>query len=354
MNKVAIGIFTVSVVIGFGAVANANGCDPEPGLFIDGRDGNLNAGDVLFSYQSRMEKDSPFAHRFVWCVKASADNQNISEFHWGDGQNEKKYLNTLIEPGRNGFADTTDDSKKIVGTRTIKFRKKNKPDWGSINSDTISSQKFGLVSDRPSILLAQFSTSSSDQNWANLNQALNQYKGEDGLIQIEKLSANKSLLLETLKANQRMEAGGSFSVTLPANLRTADLIQKNEYEKFNSDDFVVVRTKLSSEIVYNDGKPKIYYFIGLQPETENDFKRLVSLLDDKLVRFKIGAAEPIIQGKLLPTELTPFSFGSLKGAPIAQLELDGRAVSLAPVRVDISFGENAPVSSFESKLFVPN
>lgn len=354
MNTLAIGILTISVAVSFGTVANASDCNPAPGLVIDGRDGNLNSGDILFSYQSRMEKDSQFTHRFVWCVKASENNQNIAEFKWGDSQNDGKYLNTLVAPGHDGSADTTDNSRKISGTRTIKFRKKNKPDWSLINPDTISSLKFGWIAGRPPILLAQFSGSSSSLSQEDLNKALGQYRNEDGLVQIDRLSSNSSLFLATLKANQQVQVGGSFSVTLPTNQKIADLIQKNEYEKYNSDDFISARTIFSSQIVYNDGKPKIYYFLNLFPEVGSDFSNLRSLIEHKLIKFKIVAAEPFIRNRILPTELTAFSYDALKGGPIAQLELDGRAISFAPARVDISFGENAPVSSFEPKLFVPN
>src|SRR5271170_5137170 len=108
------------------SVALADDCERKPPLIIDNRAGNINSGDVRFSYESRFEKFSRLAHNFVWCIVADKNNQNISEFRWGDNG---KYLKTLIEPGRDASASATDSSSRIHGIRTIQFRRKNRPDW---------------------------------------------------------------------------------------------------------------------------------------------------------------------------------------------------------------------------------
>jgi hypothetical protein len=97
LSAVAIGI---AVIIACSPYALAVDCDRNPAFLLDIRSGILESGDVRFSYESRIEKFSSSARKFVWCIEADKNNQNIAEFHWGDSANEGKYLNTLIEPGR--------------------------------------------------------------------------------------------------------------------------------------------------------------------------------------------------------------------------------------------------------------
>jgi hypothetical protein len=144
-------VLTTAIAMGWFAssssTAFADDCDRNQALLLDHRDGRMDAGEVRFSYDSRVEKFSSTARKFAWCIEADRNNQNIAEFHWGDPQHDGKYLNTLIEPGRGALSTTTDASQKIEGQRTIRFRRKNKPDWGAIAPATLSSRNFGFYSD---------------------------------------------------------------------------------------------------------------------------------------------------------------------------------------------------------------
>jgi hypothetical protein len=203
----------------YSSKAFADDCDRNQAVLLDHRDGRMDAGEVRFSYHSRVEKFSSTAHKFARCVEADRNNQNIAEFHWGDAQHEGKYLNTLVEPGRGASSTTTDASQKIEGQRTIRFRRKNKPDWGAVTPATLSSKYFGFYSSDPKLIFAQ--ANSPAQPWP---KEFEPYRDQDGLIEIDRLSADKSLFLKFLEKEQNVYSGGSLLVTLPANSEVADLL----------------------------------------------------------------------------------------------------------------------------------
>jgi hypothetical protein len=257
-------VLTTAIAMGWFAssssTAFADDCDRNQALLLDHRDGRMDAGEVRFSYDSRVEKFSSTARKFAWCIEADRNNQNIAEFHWGDPQHDGKYLNTLIEPGRGALSTTTDASQKIEGQRTIRFRRKNKPDWGAIAPATLSSRNFGFYSDLK-LIFAQ--ANSPAQPWP---QELEVYRDQEGLIEIDRLSADKSLFLKFLEKEQSVYSGGSLLVTLPVNNKVADLIASNRYENYNSEDFVRAHAELYSLVQFNKGLPLVVYVVQLLPE----------------------------------------------------------------------------------------
>ena len=88
------------------------------------------------------------------------------EFKWGDKADECRYLCALIEPFR--------------ANRSIKFIRKNRQEWKSLDVSTVYSKVFGEAGDQACILKTQLNDTGYHEP----------FKDDDGLIQIEKLSTD--------------------------------------------------------------------------------------------------------------------------------------------------------------------
>ena len=84
----------------FQEFAFADDCQHNQAQLIESAPGQNNSEPVKFSYESRRERYSNTANRYVWCIESDRDNQNVAEFKWGNSRNEDLYLAALIEPGR--------------------------------------------------------------------------------------------------------------------------------------------------------------------------------------------------------------------------------------------------------------
>ncbi len=348
MKKLAF-IIAFAAATFFCRLSFADECAPGPDIALDGRTGNLNSGDVMFSYGSYMERYSKFVHSFVWCIKANPNNQNVAEFRWGDAQNEGKYLSTLVLPGQPGSNSTSDASKKIVGEREINYRRKNRSQWGSIKVDTISSTKFGTLENTPRLLLTQ-----SASPLQALVPELEHYKNQEGLLELDRLSSNKSLFLAVLNEQKQISIGGSFTVTLPTSQRVADLIQNNQYEKYEKDDFIATHAAFSSIIIYNDGHPIVLYVLSFRPDKADEYERLSRLLDDGQIQYKISASEQFTRFDVFTSrEQTSLRSEALKEQLVGKIPLEDRSVQFSTAELDISFGKGASLATTTPSLVVP-
>jgi hypothetical protein len=328
--------------LAFSNTAFADDCERNQALLIDHREGGTKAGEVKFLYDSRVEKFSSTARKFAWCIEADSNNQNIAEFHWGDAQHEGKYLNTLIEPGRSALSMTTDTSQKIEGQRTIRFRRKNKSDWGAVTPATLSSRNFGFYSSGLKPIFAQ--ANSPAQPWP---PELEAYRDQEGLIEIERLSANKSLFLKFLEKEQSVYSGGSLLVTLPVNNEVADLIASNKYENYNSEDFVRAHAELYSLVQFNKGLPLVAYVVQLLPEGSDKTSKLFQVVKTGNLKYSITGIDRVEEIPVLTKEPKAFS----EKPSVIVTDVSG-PIKFARARLEVKFG-NYSVASFTAALYAP-
>jgi hypothetical protein len=320
--------------------ALADDCLRNQAQVLDILPGQNGANGVNFTYESRRELFSNTSNKYVWCVEADRSNQNIAEFKWGDTKNECRYLCALIEPGRGSPISKTDGSKTLRADRFIKFTRKNLAQWTSVNAKTISSKTIGEVPQDALFLRTQLSTSE-----------LESFKNDEGLIQVDKLSTNFGAWLAFLSKQDRVDSGGLLTITLPTSERVADLLQANNYEKYNPNDFVRVLTHVDSLITYNSGAPLLTYSILVRPEEPGNAAVLAPLMEQGLIGIRIAPQDntlpwtfPFSKEKIVARSTERMFVGSMK--------LD-EPILYFPAQVDVTFGKELSVGSAEIPLFAP-
>ena len=233
-------------------------------------------------------------------------------------------LKRLLNLGATRPRVRLDSSSRIHGIRTIQFRRKNRPNWTSIDADTISSFAIGYNKIRSNIVLVQGTLPIQA-----LPTDFDKYKNEDGLIQIDKLSADNSSFLAFLAEEKDVSYGGAFTVTLPTSERIADLLQTNQYEKYSNDDFVRARAVLSSTINYNKGFPIRYYWFGLRPDSSDLGSKLEALLASSEIKYRITATEPLIKANVFPSSSEPRVVKGSKYSLISEAKLGAQPISIS-------------------------
>jgi hypothetical protein len=252
--------------------------------------------------------------------------------------------------------------------RIIKYRRKNRSNWDSVDADTISSVRVGVEEVNPLVRLIQFvptpqilpvpqvrpvPRSEPVQQAAPFPlTGIDSYKNQEGLIQIDKLSSNKSLFQAFITAEKSVSSGGSFTVTLPTSELVAKLIQANQYEKYNKLDFVRARAQFFSTIFSDNGKPILQYQLAMQPNDPDSESTLNRLIEGGAIFYTINASDAFTKSEIF-TSKEPHTFPNLKESIISTRSITDRTISLSPVRLDISFGKEARVASFTAFLYAP-
>jgi hypothetical protein len=317
----------------------ADDCQRNQGDVLESRPGQSPKGEITFSYESRIERYKHATRRHIWCIESDKSNQNIVQFKWGDSKDPGRYFDALVEPGRGSPSIRTDDTKRISASRTIAFTRKNRDDWKKIDVDTLSSQRMGEAFPLSMIVPIQLGGSS---RWAK-------FQTEEGVIDFEALSKDRSALLDFLKEQSSVNLGSTLLITIPTRLEVAELLRKSAYEKYNESDFVRATASFFSTVSYGGGEPYIMYTIGLVSETPLGSK-LPSLLSDGLISFRITQTPD----QPLRTELPKGVFAIKNPEPIVinKTGFPGPLV-ISPMRVEVTFAKDQPIGRFDAAILSP-
>jgi hypothetical protein len=320
--------------------AAAEDCVRNQAEVLDIVPGQGGSTEVHFRYESRRERFTSTSNKYVWCIEAEAANQNVSEFKWGDKADECRYLCALIEPGKGVPTIKTDSSKSFRANRSIKFTRKNREEWRSLDVSTVSSKVFGEAGDQAAVLKTQL----------NDTDYLEPFKDDDGLIQMEKLSTDPKAFLRFLSKEERVFSGDVLTVTLPTNQKVADLLLSNRYETYNHNDFIRILAEVDSAIIYNGGVPLLNYSVSVRPEDKRDADVLAPLLDKGVLMLRLQR-----EGDL-PWAL-PFPDPSIvnpKGEPhqIASIKVV-EPITYASTKLIVSFGKDLNLGSTGLSLLAP-
>jgi hypothetical protein len=213
--------------------------------------------------------------------------------------------------------------------------------WRTVTSATLSSKNIGFYSSAAKVIFAQAQP---------LPQELEAYRNQEGLIEIDRLSADRSLFLKFLEKQQDVYSGGSLLVTLPVNNEIADLIQSNKYENYDSGDFVRAHAELFSMLQFNKGDPFIVYVVQLLPEMPSDKgSKLFQIVRTGNLRYSIAAIDKDEDIPLVGKE--PKAFLE-KPSVIGIADISARSIKSTRARLEVKFG-NYSVASFTAALYVP-
>src|SRR6266566_7429240 len=175
---------------------------------------------------------------------------------------------------------------------------------------------------------------------------LSQFANKEGLIQIDRLSANRDALLAFLRQEKEVFAGGQLTVTLPRNPAIANSLKSNTYEKYDAADFVRARASLMSTLSYNDGSPTLTYRVTLFPE-DRDFSKFESVLSQGFVELGIS---PKADSWYFPFPARKlFSFHKPGDIDLGKKTLDG-LIFHAPATLEVLVG-GVDVAGFDVSLF---
>jgi hypothetical protein len=301
--------------------------------------GSDGSDPVKFSFESRRESFSRTSYKYVWCIEADKQNLNIAEFQWGDAKDKCKYLCTFIEPGRGGAAPKFDGSKKTEEDRTISFTRKNREEWRSLTTQTVSSQKLGATYQSSVPLFVPIQVREPD--WS-------EYLNDEGMVQIDRLSNNFDAFTQFLKDEKEpIVSGGELTVTLPTTPSVARALAANEYEKYNPFDFVRATTSFKSIITHDKGRPILVYRAGIIPEKESNVHSFSSLILENQIAMKVT---PITKTFLpFPTN-EPLHVKEEGIRTFATVE-PAKSISYAQTRIQVTVS-NLVVGTFDVLLFV--
>jgi hypothetical protein len=170
-----------------------------------------NPSDIDFCYESRVEKFSSTAHRYLWCIENRSDSTG-AEFHWGNGTVEDLYFGAVVNPGPPKAFTGTNSRGFDSDLRILKYSELNSSQWRSINPQpqTISPRNIGEKLWVPSLIKKVQGVAQDPR--------LEDYKGPDGLIDIVRLSQNAELFRRFLASQEK---GISFIFSSVATVPTS-------------------------------------------------------------------------------------------------------------------------------------
>jgi hypothetical protein len=210
---------------------------------MDRRPGQNSIG-LEFAYESRFEKFSPYAHKFVWCITNKLALPAM--FHWGTSKEESKYFGLLVLPQQPKDNWLTDSTGAQLDNRIIKFMPSDSATWQSISPQTYHVRESSL--NNRSLL----STSESFQRVQvqfDLKESMTEYLTPDGLVDLAKLSANTPLFVDFLRREGgKVQISQGGVVTVPVNNTALEQMEVGKYTKFDPNDFASFQILVSSTI----------------------------------------------------------------------------------------------------------
>jgi hypothetical protein len=250
--------------MGLATQACASGdCGWSPDKRIDYRPGE----NQFFKYDSRVEKSDSTADTYIWCIE-NKDRYSVLDFRWGNQINDKLYYFGLIEPQKSAPTTNSFSGGYTAQIRVIKFKRTFEDDrsWRAFDIETIFPAilgrgerpfGFGALIPTSDVKLAQVSPSIRDP--------LDAFRDPTGLIDIERLSANRELLDQYLRFND-VSHHMSTVATIPTNLRALELLSSAKYEKYDPEDFVRMKVELNNGL--KDG-PSSFAVYRIGPEDKS-------------------------------------------------------------------------------------
>jgi hypothetical protein len=305
------------------ALAGGDDCERDPAKLIDHREG-LNSVRLEFGFESRVEKYSSYAFRYLWCV-VNKSTEIPAFFRWGTRNEPSKYFDSLLRPTQMKPNWRTDGSGTAIDKRIITFRpvNSNLNDWSSIEPETIFFRNIGLsspINDQESHLqTAQIS----------IEERLQNFKTEAGLVDLEKLSEDSELFRQYLsRENGKIAFTFSSTITIPVNSRTLESVEAGKYEKYSPQDFASLQLRLYNYIQFKDrSEPVSTIYVLSLPATDSDARLLEGSLELPL-SIRIAGSEG-------PNPLRELNFGDRAGRTLNKLLLERPVTKLSYADVTI-------------------
>jgi hypothetical protein len=292
LNVTAIAIWTVApILISFCTVAAAqeNRCAGDETRLIEKRAGTQ-TGRVSFNYQSRVERYTLAAKRYIWCI-TNTSKYLVAEFRWGadaDMNKDSRYFQSIIEPNKPTSAIRTDSSDVKIGLRYIGVRRLNSNHWKTIPVETIFNSHIGRSNDwidlapRNSIERTQLPVSPTND--------------------FAKLSYNHVEFAAFIKKLGYVRFENSIIATIPTNLKTAKAIESDNYTKYDPSDFIRAHVTLQNYIEPTDKVPISNIYFTIYPENPDDKARLEQALDTIHGQFRLRPIQDL-SGVVIPKAL---------------------------------------------------
>jgi hypothetical protein len=282
--------------------------------FIEGRQGDRPGNQYDFKFDSRVEKYSISADKYIWCIE-NKHHYFVTDFHWGSAGNDALYFSSLVEPRKSLPTSSTFSLGSDIGMRHLKYKHTNESIWQKIDVETVFPKVLGQnkpysvdqLSFRGLVQLAQGTPYDS-------------YRYASGQINVEGLSADRQLF-RTFIASEPITLRTSTIVTIPTSLNVLYLLEGGKYEKYIPSDFIRMSVSLDNTVQLFSGEVRSDIAISVFPETKTgtDLKRATEALSNVQIYFQmlpVGATSD-----LFPRDLTKRE--ALSGEPIRVLYSQG-------------------------------
>jgi hypothetical protein len=175
-------------------IAHAGAGCTDDRLLMDKRPGHNSIG-LEFAYESRIEKFSGYAHKFVWCI---TNNSALpATFRWGTSKEESKYFGLLVLPQEPKDNWLTDSTGVELHNRIIKFMPSDSTTWQSISPQTYHVRESNLSD--PSLLSTSGGFQRIQFQFDLKDSRIAEYLKPNGVADLPTLSTNPVLFVEFLQ-----------------------------------------------------------------------------------------------------------------------------------------------------------
>jgi hypothetical protein len=214
---------------------------------IDGRGGDRPGNSVDFKFDSRFEKFSNTADKYIWCIE-NTNRYFVTGFRWGNIKNDKLYYSNLVEPRKSVPTSSTFSLGSDIGIRFIKFKHtyEDEMHWKPVDVETVFPIVLGKADSRSQLdeIKPYFKLAQAD--------TLDAYRFPSGQVDVERLSANRALF-EAFIDNEPIVLNASTIVTIPTSLSTLYQLEAGKYEKYQPSDFIRVSVSFENIIQIFNG-----------------------------------------------------------------------------------------------------
>jgi hypothetical protein len=185
------------------------GCTSDR-LLKDKRPGQNSIG-LEFAYESRFEKFTPYANKFIWCITNKSALPAF--FRWGTSNEESKYFGSLVLAQQAKDNWLTDSTGVELHNRIIKFMPTDSTKWQSISPQTFHVKESNL--NGSSVRLTSEAFHTIQLQFDLKDPRIIEYLTPDGLVDLPKLSANPflfKLFLQNEGGGVRISQSGVITV----------------------------------------------------------------------------------------------------------------------------------------------
>jgi hypothetical protein len=278
----------VCVFSNFGSVfsaAAADDCERNDAILIESLPGFEPKGQpdsVAFNYESREEKFSSTAHRYIWCI----ENKDAvpAQFLWGNKSVENLYFASVVTPNQMKPTIRTDTSGSDRDLRILKNQAlspnpntpipSNTTNWHTINPRTIYFRSIGQ--NLWAVPIQKVQLSSVDPRMSKYSD----YMGSSNLIDIIRLSQDQKLFRDFVYDQQKIHFYFSSTATVPTSREVLNAIEEGKYEKYSPQDFINWRITIMNFITLDGGgNPTETITLSASPDSPADEKGLTAASD---------------------------------------------------------------------------